>query len=250
MKAAASVLIMVALVVGVIAGPTAYVPKLDNVADADPPFTLNAPSGAMENEEGDTVPVLDPGAAEGDILLTPDNVEVLRAAGVERVRVKEFSFENWDYKFVFIISAIGLILGAMMLRVDARKHIAAQTAAMGEGGTSKSPKQLLNEAHDRVKLLLEKVRTESNDELQSTMIIAELDDIRHEYFDPFVEARPVLIGSYGISGFAQIMDRFAGAERQLNRAWSAAADLALHESLPCLEEGIRRLEIAVERLDA
>ena len=37
-----------------------------------------------------------------------------------------------------------------------------------------------------------------------------------------------------MGGYAELMDRFAGAERQINRAWSAAADGVLPESHRCL----------------
>ena len=38
----------------------------------------------------------------------------------------------------------------------------------------------------------------------------------------------------GLGGYAELMDGFAAMERQLNRAWSAAADRHLPEALLCL----------------
>ncbi|MEC9372592.1 MAG: hypothetical protein VYC34_02065, partial [Planctomycetota bacterium] len=50
----------------------------------------------------------------------------------------------------------------------------------------------------------------------------------------FIEARPALVGRFGLGGYAELMDRFAAMERQLNRSWSAAADRVYVESSDCL----------------
>ncbi|NIP97176.1 MAG: hypothetical protein GWO24_28580, partial [Akkermansiaceae bacterium] len=65
-------------------------------------------------------------------------------------------------------------------------------------------------------------------------VVASLDELMGTELDAFVDSRSQLINRLGMSGYARLMDRFAAAERQLNRAWSAAADRVLDESVECL----------------
>ena len=75
-----------------------------------------------------------------------------------------------------------------------------------------------------------------------------LDGVQQTHLAAFVDARPELIGRYGIAGFARIMDAFAAAERTLNRAWSAAADGVLPAAVEALEIGMAHLEETQRRL--
>ena len=77
---------------------------------------------------------------------------------------------------------------------------------------------------------------------------ARLDGIQATHLAAFVEARPELIGRYGIAGFARIMDSFAAGERTLNRAWSAAADGVLPASLEALQLGMAHLAETQRRI--
>ena len=47
-----------------------------------------------------------------------------------------------------------------------------------------------------------------------------------------------------------IMDRFAAAERQINRAWSAAADGVYAEAETCLTTAVDRLDETAKTLSA
>ena len=64
----------------------------------------------------------------------------------------------------------------------------------------------------------------------------------------FVEARSPLIAQLGLAGFAEVMDRWAAAERQINRAWSAAADGVYEEVVDCLTLSQTHLEEALNEL--
>src|SRR5690606_3352950 len=64
----------------------------------------------------------------------------------------------------------------------------------------------------------------------------------------FIAARPVLVSRLGLGGFARLMDSFAAAERQINRAWSAAADEGGGEGVASLERGAGLLVEAEGRL--
>jgi hypothetical protein len=80
------------------------------------------------------------------------------------------------------------------------------------------------------------------------LILALLTEAQRTHLAAFVEARPLLIARHGLVGFAEIMDRFAACERQVNRAWSAAADNVYEESVECLDLGAELLEETINRL--
>lgn len=56
---------------------------------------------------------------------------------------------------------------------------------------------------------------------------------RGELMD-FVASRERLVAQLGLGGYAALMDQFSAAERQINRAWSAAADGVQEEAISCL----------------
>ena len=66
------------------------------------------------------------------------------------------------------------------------------------------------------------------------LILERLSELQRTHLNAFVEARTPLIARFGLGKFAEIMDRFAACERQINRAWSAAADGVFDESLESL----------------
>ncbi|MCA9634510.1 MAG: hypothetical protein KC420_00560 [Myxococcales bacterium] len=50
----------------------------------------------------------------------------------------------------------------------------------------------------------------------------------------FADARESMIPALGLTSYAEVMTRFAGGERLVNRAWSASADGYLDEVVLCL----------------
>jgi len=259
MKLFASLLIIVSLLLGIISTITGYLPTLDTVAaSSDQGLTLNAPAGRVEVEADD------PGAGpsskplypkdtvldQGIVTALRENANESSTAGDMRVRVKEFSLGRWDHAWLFALSAVGLFVGSMMMRMETRRQIVAGTQALGTSTGRLSPKQALERALDEARGLRESRETTANDEsARIRELLSRIDVIKGEHFAAFIESRPMLIGTYGMAGFAQIMDRFAGADRLFARSWSAAADHCLAEAEPCLDEAITRLEFAIERLD-
>jgi hypothetical protein len=110
---------------------------------------------------------------------------------------------------------------------------AVLTERLGSADFAELPNLLLlpPEQRERFGLILTRVG-----ELQKTHMIA------------FVEARPVLIARLGLGGYAELMDRYAAAERQLNRAWSAAADGVYEEAVQALEVAGVLLDESLARL--
>jgi hypothetical protein len=80
------------------------------------------------------------------------------------------------------------------------------------------------------------------------LILTRLTEAQRTHMPAFVEARPVLIARLGLAGFAELMSTYAAAERQINRAWSAAADGVYEEALRCLELASQLLDAALQIL--
>ena len=53
--------------------------------------------------------------------LTPDVQAHLRAAGVQRVRVREFAFGRWQHAWLFLLAVAGLTGGSVLVRRDAAR---------------------------------------------------------------------------------------------------------------------------------
>lgn len=251
MKLFAALLITASLVAGLIASVTAYVPKLDMI-DAEDELTLNAAAGVAETQPhriADPVaprrPRVRPTPGK-DLVIDAELLESLRADGETRVRVKEFSWSRWQHLWLFVLATIGLFTGAMLLRRASAKSLAQQTK--DDRKSEAAPATLLKTALDRVRQLQREIATMHNVDARAERIIHTLDELHEQAFEPFVAARPALVNQYGMSGYAQIMDRFAAAERQLNRAWSAAADRVLNEAELCIEQALQPLEDALARL--
>ena len=63
----------------------------------------------------------------------------------------------------------------------------------------------------------------------------------------FADRRETLIAAHGLDAYAEVMTRFAGGERLINRAWSASADGYVDEVWPCLERARGLMQEARDR---
>ena len=241
MKSIAYALITFGLIVGSLAAVTAYVPSLDGVRAGDAPVTLNADAGVSPDDPSQ--PLVST-AGEAVVLTEPLAAE-LAESGVRRVRVKEFAFGRWDHKWLFLL-ALGAMLGGGLIL---RRQDAQQMAVLlnRETDEHETPAYALEAARRDVDQIIGQLVGLRREE-QMAHITARLDQIQQTHLAAFVEARPELIGRFGIAGFARIMDAFAAAERTLNRAWSAAADGVLPASIEALEIGSAHLEETQRRL--
>jgi len=234
MKLIGFLIITAALVLGVSVAPTAYVPHLDLPDEQLVGLTLNAPAGNKQTE----APPEDPAApgepiATPNTKLTPELLTELRDADVKRVRVKEFSFTRWSGKWWFLLAVAGLLAGAALVRVDARKRLAASTdVATADAGTPEATLATIIETIEGLRRDLPNMTTEHDRE---AAIIERLGEVQAVHVPAFVDGRERLVSKHGMSGYATIMDRFAAMERQINRAWSAAADAVDEEAIDCIE---------------
>ncbi len=146
---------------------------------------------------------------------------------VRRVHVGEFSWARWSHKWWFTGSVAVLALCGL-----------GQRALSGGGVVKKGaadPKDSIARAIAEVNALRDAVVAEADDDARLRLIVERVGDLQQTHLAAFAEAREVLIARHGMGRFAGIMDAFAGGERKINRAWSAAADGALGESIENLE---------------
>lgn len=252
MRLFANLIITAAVCLGVISAATAYVVPLSLPDERLEGLELNAPAGVQRDEQGSDVlddagrPVpLVPAESDGEpTTLTPEVLGALRANGVERVRVKSFAFDRWSGRWWFLLAVVGLGAGAALIRVDARAQHAEEAGR--DHDAEGSPSAALAAIRSRVDALRARTGGGHADDLHA--IIEELGDLQQNEMARFAESRAALVARLGLAGYAAVMDAFATAERQINRAWSAAADGEADESLACLELAATRLTETAERL--
>jgi hypothetical protein len=253
MKLLSFLLIWGSLAIGVAAASTAYLPTLDMLGKAAEPLTLSSPAGAKEVPSAkdpavlERVPLVAPVGPDGaPTRLTPEVVAVLREAGVERVRVKEFAFERWSSRWIFVGACLGLLAGSMLVRLEARRSATAATSAVGPGGTPEAALRAMIERASSIRAMA--TSGGADPAAACAAIVAGVDALNATEVPTFVDARPRIIGRIGFGRYARLMDAFAASERSLNRAWSAAADRVLPEAILSLDKAILHLEEAERRL--
>ena len=222
MKLVVFVLVAGSLILGLVGAASAYLAPLSlpdqallGLTSAD---TISAPaaaSGAPIVRKGGTV---DAGVLAG-----------LRHAGVERLRVEEFGFDRWTGRWIFVLACGGLVVGGLLGRRHSKQ--AAQRAA---ATTESAPEGHLDVADGALRELLERWSTFADGATASRATIAALSPIIEETLPAFAATRPVIVARRGLGGYAAVMDRFAAAERQVHRAWSASADGVPEESRECV----------------
>ena len=228
MKILAPLLLTVSLALGTIAAMTAYQPRLASVEQAlaaGEALELGAPSGKTTDPDGTAIPIANAGES-----LTPDLVARLRSAGVERVRVRQFSVSRWSHRWLFAVSALGLLAGAGLLRSQRRDAVNSSARGSWEPAIAE-----LKDALVKLDARLPVLRQQTGGMREVTTIIG---DLQVTHIDTVIQAREQIIASAGLAGFAAFMSAFSLMERQVNRAWSAAADDSMDEVADCLKRAI------------
>ncbi|MEM1328968.1 MAG: hypothetical protein AAGG07_00255 [Planctomycetota bacterium] len=240
MKLFASLLIMIGTVCGALAAATAYLAPLSLEDDRLIGLTLDAPAGQTPSEGAPERDPLTPASSQAlgspsrtpiagkGAELTSELLIELRAAGVERVRVTEFSFGRWPGKWAFLGSAAALLVGAMMLRSGAKAAPAAQGESPAQGGA-----EALDHAERMLDALRQRLELPGGPDLHAITDV--LGEVQAGPIAAFIADRPALIAKIGLAGYARVMDRFAAFERSVNRGWSAATDGATDEAMACVE---------------
>lgn len=249
MKLLAFLLIWISLGVGAVAATTAYSWKIPEAGDEAFQIgtdeaggkvyaVLAAPAGGTA-DDGPLV--------EANTAMTPEVVVQLREAGVERVRVKSFKPGRWTHLPYFGIACIGLLAGAVLTRLSASR--AAKLAdQQADAGDTMSADRAIAELRAVTAALLADIPGMGGDHEACHEITHRLGEAIQDLVPAITEQRERMVGRMGLGAYAGFMDIFSGAERSLNRAWSAAADAALDESIEALERAGERLAVAEDRL--
>ena len=238
MTTLASLVCVLSTVLGVVAAVTAYAPGLDRPDAELLGLTLADPAGVQAADAVARDPLVPAGTVLGR-----DELQALRAAGVERVRVLEFSLRRWQEAPAFGASVLGLLGSALMMR-RGRRRAEADVAAPHDG-----PVAVLARIDGAVADLREGLTALPDDAARLARVREVLGTLQRGDLPAFVATREAMIAADGLAGYARVMDRFAGAERQLNRAWSAAADGVLDEARDSLDRAAVLLEEAAGRVE-
>lgn len=261
MRALGNLLLIVSLTVGALAASSAYLAPLSLPVEKLEGLTLNADAGfavdetgAIElDEQGHPKPLFKKGVTLDRTmalqLKTQAENDQLQFKGrrVRSILVQQFDLARWPGKWFFLLACAGLVGGAFLVRKGARAQIQAAAAKAQEGG---SPEEIIQSALQVVRELLPALQALPDDDARCAMIVERIGQLQRNEMELFAEKREELIGRFSLAGFAAIMDRFAAAERQVNRAWSTAADGVCDEALACLERAGHAFEETLERLGA
>ena len=142
---------------------------------------------------------------------------------------------------VFVCGGVAIgATGIVMLR--------AKVTTSGEGkAQAQTEVARLSEILEKIGADLARLKRERN-----SIAVA---DVRHSiderlapHLRDFAESREALSSVHGLEAFVEVMSRFAAAERNINRAWSASADGYVDEVWACVERAEGLLKEAADVL--
>lgn len=277
MKLLGNLLLTLGLVLGALSAATGYLVPLDAAderfrvgqEDGQPLYlTLASPAGGQPRSEAALAhlrqeyeagrlsgsqylsrrAVAQPLLAAGQPL-TPEHLAHLRTAGVRYVRVQQFSFARWPLGWLFLLAAAGLAGGSLVVRTATRREILAATAGRRDVPEELSPAHVLATIRTSLDALLAELPHLAVDAQRNQVIVRAVGDLLASQVPALIDQRARIVGLLGLGGYAALMDRFAAAERQLNRAWSAAADGHAEEATECLRRSLPLWSEAAAKLD-
>jgi hypothetical protein len=196
------------------------------------PRVVTAPTGEQILRLQETEP---PIGRAGDLLI-PQLVELLIDNDVTYVKTSSFSFRRWPHSWMFALACIGLLGGAWLVRYAQKLDLQASEAA-AEGASVENAtdaRTVFARLSGRLNALGDDLARATTEDEKLEAIVRRIGFIQRDDVPAFVADRPALVNRLGLGGYAELMDNFAAMERQLNRAWSAAADGHLPESETCL----------------
>lgn len=212
------------LVLGLIASASAYLVPLS--LDEGELAGLTAADTVLD--PATRAPIIAKGGA-----VDATTLAALRDAGVQRLRVEEFSFARWNERWLFLLAGAGLFAGAMLARRGARRAVAEATQA-------EAPETQLDRLEGALARLLAGWPAEGPAPATKALLAA-LGPLVDDLLPAFGGTRPTIVERSGLAGFAGVMDRFSAAERQIHRAWSSAADGVPEETRECVQRAIVHL---------
>ncbi|MFQ5462478.1 MAG: hypothetical protein ACE5E5_07605 [Phycisphaerae bacterium] len=137
--------------------------------------------------------------------------------------------------------AVGLV-GVVMMRLAAN---AAETASGKVAGDLAAIGQSLSALQSKIGAICAGRPTTGVYEVHGL-----IDDQLAEELGVFVDARETVAREYGLPAYAELMNHFALAERNINRAWSASADGYEDEVWLCMQRAETLITKAKSAFDA
>lgn len=240
-----NLLVWVGVIVGSAAVLTIYQPKLTASDAALEGLTLDR-SVTIYAKTDESPEVPEQIVLARDTVLDAQNLELLRSSSEETIVVREFAWRAWRDWWMFGVGAAMMIVGAFCMRLSARREIAMMTDVDEEHEAS--PQATIIAIRGVLEKLAEELPALPDDQMRCDTVVSRLDQVQQSYIPTFITGRASLIGKHGLAGYANIMDRFAALERQVNRAWSSAADGYFDESAECIATALTTLPEVEQRL--
>ncbi len=155
------------------------------------------------------------------------------------VTMREASQVSWGPYFA---TAVIGIAGVLILR----------RTESGPGGSHEAAEANVRSLQGSMDTLVKNLQS-LHDHRESTFVYdihGQIDDTLAPELAAFADARESMIPRFGLAGYAEVMDRFARAERLINRAWSASADGYIDEvwkSLGHAQDEMREAQSHLQR---
>lgn len=149
----------------------------------------------------------------------------------------------------FGLGVLLVIIGVVLARrgIKAEAHAAHAEVASSDA----APGPLLARLVEELATLQQRYGgTERDaDSLDLEAVRSDIERVQHAIVVPLVEGREQISREFGVGPFADIFVPFSGAERQLNRVWSACVDGYVDEVAPCLDRAYHAAQQAVRAYD-
>ncbi|MDP6763857.1 MAG: hypothetical protein QF903_00350 [Planctomycetota bacterium] len=175
--------------------------------------------------------------------LDEERLAELTAEGIGTVDVKvpsSWNFADWTQRYSFLAAVLATLAGVALLRRASRADLAVPSggdaAATAQG---EDPRAVLERLVEETEALAGEVAS-----MDATSLHAAVDALLAGPLYTLIEGRDVLRSRHGVRAAVAFMAPLAGAERQLNRAWSAAVDGAVEESRDCVGRALAPLREA------
>ena len=154
---------------------------------------------------------------------------------VRHADAEQLDWQTIEWGWYVVAFAVGLI-GVIVLRVTARS---TGTQAHKLDADLEAMKRSLAQLVEKLAAM-----TTGRDAIGVYDVHDRIDNELMVDLNTFVEARESLIHLYGLQPYANLMNRFALSERNINRAWSASADGYIDEVCICMERAQQEMTAA------
>ena len=239
MNVIGQLLLTISLAVAALAAATSY--HVSTARPAAELINLELAAGAGAMADKPSKPLLPAGT-----VLTADDVALLRGEA-RYVRVRQFAFNRWPGRWWFLGSLVLMVAGAAISRKAAgRGGNAGDTATAHEAGR---PEAMLDELAKAVSELRDTLAALPAEQ-QMPRIAEVIGHLQSGPMSTFGQQHDLLAQRLGRGAAAEVFDRYAAAERKLNRAWCAASDDAAEEARSCLDEAAELIAETASHLAA